>query len=128
MVLGNTNGLSLLLPNTQEVVRRHTSFALEDYLLFLKKARVVVGGRWVVGEKSSSYRDLLLDFRGSKTVLLYVSFILVFYPLTTLSSLPSEWYSLSPPHRRHTWVTSHISQLKHKTHYCTHTFKLKIAF
>lgn len=134
MVPGNTNGLFLLLPSTQEVVQKHTSFALEDYRLFLKKGRAVVGGRWVVGEKNSSYSDFFLDFRGGKTVLLYLSFILVFYPLTTLYSLPSEWISLSPclfvkhPHRRHTWVTSHISQLKNKTHYSIYTFKLKIAF
>lgn len=87
MVPGNTNGLFLLLPSTQ----RQTSFALEDCLLFLKKARAVGGGRWVVGEKGSSYSDFFLDFWGRKTVILYVSFILVFYPLTTLSSLPSEW-------------------------------------
>lgn len=41
MVLGNTNGLSLLLPNTQEVVRRHTSFALPE--------ESQGGGGWEVG-------------------------------------------------------------------------------
>lgn len=65
MAPGNTNGLFLLLPSTQEVVQRQTSFALEDCLLFLKKARAVVGGTWVVGEKGSSYSDFFLDFWGS---------------------------------------------------------------
>lgn len=124
MVPGNTNGLFLLLPSTQEVVQKQTSFALGDYLLFLKKARAVVGGRWVVGEKGSSYSDFFLDFQGSHLLhKLYSCLLSIDHSL-----LLTQWVMLlvtvfifKQPHRRHTRVTSHISQLKNKARYCTHT-------